>query len=109
MTTGKAISQGGHAFKLLTKHVLENDPTLAAAYFADGMGTNVVLKSKNLNQLERAHRDAMAAGLPCVLIDDEGHIMPPHFDGNPITTALGIGPCKRADIHHISKKFSLVQ
>ena len=73
------------------------------------MGTNVVLKSKNLRHLERAYAEAKAAGLPCVLIQDEGHIMPPHFDGNPIITALGIGPCRRSDIKQINKRFNLVQ
>ena len=70
------------------------------------MGTNVVLKSKNLFHIERAFYDAKAAGLPCVLITDEGHIMPPHFDGSPIITALGIGAALRADAHHITKRFN---
>lgn len=108
MTAGKAAAQAGHAFKLLTKHILEDDPQLATSYFDDGMGTNVVLKSKNLFHLERAFHDAKATGLPCVLITDEGHIMPPHFDGRPIITALGIGPARRNDIHHITKKFNCV-
>lgn len=73
------------------------------------MGTNVVLKSKNLNQLERAYREAKAAGIPCVLIEDEGHVMPPFFDGSPIITALGIGPATREQVQHITKKFNLLQ
>lgn len=73
------------------------------------MGTNVVLKSKNLRHLERAYLEAQAAGLPCVLIQDEGHIMLPHFDGKPIITALGIGPCRRDEIQRINKRFNLVQ
>lgn len=109
MTTGKTAAMAGHAFKLLTKNMLENDPYLAREYFADGMGTNVVLKSKSLNHLERAYHGAQAAVLPCVKIVDEGHIMPPHFDGSPIVTAIGIGPCRRDEVHHITKKFNLVQ
>lgn len=109
MTPGKAASQSGHAFKLLTKNVLENNPYLAKEYFADGVGTNVVLKSKNLNQLERAFYKAKEAGLPCVLVEDEHHIMPPHFDGSPIVTALGIGPVTRDQVNHITKKFNLLQ
>ena len=109
MTPGKAASQAGHAFKLLTKNVLENNSHLAEQYFADGVGTNVVLKSKNLMQMERALYQAKEAGLPCVLIEDEHHIMPPHFDGSPIVTALGIGPVTREQVHHITKKFNLLQ
>ena len=73
------------------------------------MGTNVVLKSNNLIQLERAFYQAKAAGLSCALIEDSGHIMPPHFDGSPIITALGIGPARREDIQHITKKFNCVK
>ena len=109
MTPGKAASQSGHAFKLLTKNILENDPQLAREYFADGMGTNVVLKAKNLSAIERAKHYAEAAGLPYALIVDSGHIMPPYFTGEPIITALGIGPCRRSDIEHITKRFSLVK
>lgn len=109
MSAGKAASQAGHAYKLLTRHMIMNDPQVASAYFADGMGTNVCLKSKNLFHLERAFESAKAAGLPCVLITDSGHIMPPHFDGSPIVTALGIGPCLRSDIHHITKRFNILK
>jgi len=109
MTRGKCSSQTGHAYKLLTKNVVENNPTLSNEYFDDGMGTNVTLKSKNLSQLERAYDNALDAGLPCVLITDEGHIMPPHFDGEPIVTVIGIGPCRRAEVHHITKKFNCVK
>jgi len=43
MSPGKAASQAGHAFKLLTKQIITEQPALAAAYFADGdMGTNVI-------------------------------------------------------------------
>lgn len=73
------------------------------------MGTNVVLKSKNLFQMERAFHDAKAAGLQCVLITDEGHIMPPYFDGSRIITALGIGPALRHDAHPITKKFNCLK
>ena len=108
MTPGKASSQLGHAFKIITKNILENEPALARQYFGDGIGTNICLKAKNLNSLQRAHREAMDAGLPCALITDEGHIMPPHFDGSPIITALGIGPCRRDEIEHITKRFNCI-
>ena len=109
MTPGKSSSQLGHAFKLLTKNIIEDDPQTASEYFSDGVGTNVCLKAKNLNSIERAYQEAISAGLPCDLIIDQGHIMPPHFTGEPIITALGIGPCRRSDIEHITKRFSLVK
>ena len=109
MTSGKAASQLGHAFKLLTKNIIEDDPQTASEYFSDGLGTNVCLKAKNLNALQRAHYEATAVGLFCEFIVDEHHILPPYFDGNPIITALAIGPCYRRDVQHITKRFSLLQ
>lgn len=109
MTPGKSASQLGHAFKLLTKNIIEDDPQTASEYFSDGMGTNVCLKAKNLNSIERAYQEAVSAGLPCVLIIDQGHVMLPYFNGEPIITALGIGPCRRSDIEHITKRLNLVQ
>lgn len=107
MSGGKLASQAGHAFKMLTKQ-LHDDTELFNNYFADGdIGTNVVLRAKNLNQILLAHDKALAAGIPCSLISDQGHIMPPHFDGKPIITALGIGPATRDDIQHITKRFNL--
>jgi len=71
------------------------------------MGTNVCLVAKNENQLIQAYDAAIAAGLNAVKIIDEHHIMPPYFDGRPILTAIGIGPARRSQIHHITKKFSV--
>jgi len=102
----KIASQTGHAFKLLTRN-LRNNPELDDAYFADGMGTNIILKARNINSIERALNEATSAGLPTSLIIDEHHIIPDTaFDGSPIITALGIGPCKRSEIEHITKRFS---
>lgn len=110
MSPGKAASQAGHAFKLLTKQIITEHSVLAADYFSDGdMGTNVVLQAKNQFQLERAFQEAKAAGIPAELIIDSGHIMPPHFDGDPIITALGIGPASRDQIKQITKRFNCLK
>ena len=102
MTPGKASSQIGHAFKLLTRKLMLEDPQLAEEYFEDGLGTNVCLVAKNEYALERAYEQAIAAGLFCDKVIDEHHVMPPHFTGEPILTAIGIGPCRRSEIHHIT-------
>lgn len=110
MTPGKAASQSGHAFKLLTKNIITSNPLLAEEYFSDGgIGTNVCLTSNNLEKLINAHEECKRIGIPSFLIVDEGHIMPPHFDGSPIITALGIGPAKRHDVKQITKRFKLYQ
>jgi len=77
-------------------------------YHADGVGTKVVLKAKNIAQLLKAYDKAQAAGVPCALIEDQGHVMPPHFNGDPIITALGIGPATRDAVSHITKRFNLI-
>lgn len=73
------------------------------------MGTNICLKSKNLHQLQRSYEMAKDAGLLCELIIDEHHIMPPHFNGKPIITCLGLGPAKRSDIDFITNRFNLLK
>ena len=109
MTPGKSAAQAGHAFKLLTRKIMLDDPQVAEAYFADGMGTNVCLIAKNEFALERAYEQAIASGLYCERVIDSGHIMPPHFNGEPILTAIGIGPCRRDEIHHITKRFNCLK
>ena len=108
MSPGKAASQAGHAFKLLTKNCILHNPKLADEYFSDGgIGTNVCLSSHSLEQMLQAHELCKEANIPSFLVVDEGHVMLPHFDGSPIITALGIGPIDRASVKHITKKFKL--
>jgi peptidyl-tRNA hydrolase len=61
-----------------------------------------------LQQLERAYFEAQQAGIPCSLITDSGHVMLPHFDGSPVVTAVGIGPCTRQQANHFLKHFKLL-
>lgn len=110
MSAGKLAAQTGHIFKLLTRLICKNYPNLEKQYFADGSGTNVVLEAKNLNQLIRAYNEAEAAGLPCILFEDEHHVIPgTAFDGSPIITCLGIGPARRHEVDHITKRFKCVK
>ena len=108
MTPGKLASQAGHAFTDVLWECLRTDPALAAAYQDGPGGSKVVLSARNLHQLERAARECAAAGLTHVLFEDSGHVCLPHFDGSPVVTALGIGPCTRAQARHILKRFGTV-
>lgn len=107
MTSGKTASQAGHAFLNSFIESTKTRPEVSAFYQRDGIGTKCCLTAKNEHQILAAHEKAMAAGIPCSLIYDSGHIMPPHFDGNPIITALGIGPARRHEINAITRKFPL--
>lgn len=108
MRPGKMAAQAGHAFLDAFELCRMSDPIKAIEYQGDSHGTKIVLEAKNLTQLLRAKEMAEQEGLPCALIVDSGHYMPPHFDGNPIITALGIGPCRREEIKEITKRFKLL-
>lgn len=107
MPPGKIASQAGHAYVNAYINSLNQRPEIAEYYQRDGIGTKVCLVAKNQDQLIRAYELAQAQGLPCSLIIDQHHVLPPHFTGEPIITALGIGPARKDEIHHITKRFSL--
>jgi PTH2 family peptidyl-tRNA hydrolase len=73
------------------------------------LGTQIILQAKDENALLQAHKAAKEAGLISSLIIDEGHILLPHFTGQPIVTALGIGPCTKEEANSITKRFQLVK
>ena len=105
MPAGKLAAQAGHAY---TDSIAQADSEVVAAYrnAATG-GSKVALKAKNEFALIRAYNEAKEAGLPCSIIVDRNHILPPHFDGSPIITALGIGPCKHSEAKQITKRYQL--
>lgn len=106
MPPGKLASQCGHAFLNAHDKAKELRPDITAGYKGTGNGTKIVMYAKNQGQLIRAWRELTALGIPCDLIIDRGHVLPPHFDGKPIITALGIGPAYRDEIAHITKRFT---
>ena len=69
-------------------------------------GIKICLEAKNLHALERAYNEALTAGLPCVMITDLGYTV---FEGQPTITAVGIGPCKKEEVHHILKRYQLMK
>lgn len=102
MTNGKTAAQSGHAYTNTLLTAINQDKL--QDYESIGkIGTKICLVAKNLLQLEKAHDKAQELGIPCSLITDEGHIMLPHFDGNPVITALGIGPITREQSKFLSK------
>lgn len=107
MSPGKMAAQTGHAFLDTYDQCRKEYPDRAIEYQSGRHGTKVVLSAKNEFHLLSIYENVKSSGIPCVLIIDENHIMPPHFDGSPIITALGIGPCTRKEIHHITKRIQL--
>lgn len=105
MPSGKAASQAGHAF---LDTYLTAPATLRAAYHADGMGTKIVLIAADEVALRALHERAISLQIPSALITDSNHVMPPHFDGSPIVTALGLGPAARDQALPITEGLKLM-
>jgi peptidyl-tRNA hydrolase len=107
MPTGKCCAQAGHAYTDALYDASDRRPDLFRAY--RGGGSKVTLKARHLDDLLKAQAAILAAGIPCALVTDEHHVLPPHFDGSPIVTALGVGPCTKAEARPYLKKFPTVK
>lgn len=105
MTHGKAASQAGHAFQ---DSFLTASPDLTKAYLADG-GTKIVLTVPGERELCDLFHKAKLAGLPCAMVVEKGHVMPPHFDGSEIVTAVGIGPVMRSAAKALTRDLPLMK
>lgn len=106
MDIGKAGAQLGHAFCDSLEDARRKDPNLVANYRNDEKGgSKVALRVRNQNQLLRAYNEAREAGLPCSIVVDREHVIEgTAFDGSPIITAVGIGPCTQEQARHITKR-----
>ena len=102
MPPGKLAAQAGHAF---VEAYLASPPEEASEYRRESVGTKVVLRGR-LRQLLMAADRCEREGIPFALIEDSGHVLPPHFDGSPVVTALGVG--LSPDAVRITKKFQLL-
>ena len=106
MSPGKIASQAGHAYLGAFLNCQQLDPDLLAQYLKHFPGTKVCLKASNLDALLRAEAEAIFSRIPCSLITDSG--CPDFFNGQPIITAIGLGPAKESDIKHITRRFQLL-
>lgn len=108
MPIGKLAAQAGHAYTDSLMNCLDINPELVKKYRYNNEGSKVTIGAKNLDLLLKAKEKAEIFGLPHALIVDKNHILPPYFDGNPIITALGIGPCTKEEAKNIVKKFKCI-
>lgn len=109
MDIGKLAAQSGHAFEMTHSLALNMRPEITSQYKGSGNGTKICMYAKNLPHLIKAYRWLQERSLPCYLIIDRGHVLPPHFDGKPIITALGIGPVYRTEVEDIIKKYTMIK
>lgn len=110
MPPGKLSAQAGHAYTDTLLQAQKTDPSLVADYRDRGKGgSKVTLRSKTLHKLLRAYNEIRDLGIPCTVVVDQNHILPPHFNGDPIITAIGVGPCTQDQVRHILKRFNCVK
>lgn len=108
MSAGKLAAQAAHAHAQTLIAYLMRHPEHAAHFHAQGSsGSRIVCIAKNEQQLLSAFDQARRLDLPCALFSDSGHVLPPHFDGNPILTGLGLGPAPREVLRAITRRFPL--
>jgi len=103
MTPGKIASQTGHAY--LGAFLASQGSPEHSAYASLSPGTKVCLQG-NLQEIGRAVEKLERAGIPHYLVIDSG--CPDFFDGQPIITALGIGPATKSQISNITRRFQLL-
>lgn len=104
MTPGKSASQAGHAY---LESFVKTDRRTSLRYL-DAGGTKIALQAPDLSTLESLHVAVLAADIPCALVVESGHVMPPSFDGSPIVTALGIGPVDREIARPLVRRLRLM-
>nr|WP_273456355.1 aminoacyl-tRNA hydrolase [Nevskia ramosa] len=108
MPPGKLAAQASHAHaQSLIAYLLRHPEHLSHFHDLGVSGTRIVLLAPHENALLRAYDQARQLDLPCALFRDSGHILPPHFTGEPIITALGLGPAPRDALRPITRRFSL--
>lgn len=106
MDAGKAAAQAVHAARLSLLRYLQHHPDHAIEFLTqNSVGSVVVLDAPTLDDLQRLATLATLDALPWALFVDSGHILPPHFDGSPITTALAIGPVHQRRIKPLVRKY----
>ena len=106
MPPGKTAAQAVHAARLSLLHLLKKEPHRIDEFVeANCCGTVVVLVAPSKDQFERAAREAANAKLPVAVFTDSGHVLPPHFDGSAVVTALGIGPAPRESVRPLVRRF----
>lgn len=104
MPAEKLAVQSGHAFAETILRAHEADPDLVARYRATSHA-KIVVRAKNLNELERVRAEAEAAGVPCTFIVDEGRTI---FN-EPTATVCAFGPSLRGDLPAFLRRLRVME
>ena len=110
MPPGKGAAQACHAARLSLLRYLQSAPDRLAEFLdKNSAGSVVVLDAPNLDDLERLAVLASRHDLPWALFIDSGHVTAPHFDGNPIPTALAIGPALKQRLKPLVRNYDCLK
>jgi peptidyl-tRNA hydrolase len=102
-------SQAGHAFLDAFLQAQSQRPETIAPYKLNH-GIKIAMGAKSLAHLELAHREALEAGIPAVIITDLGYFgVSEELKNKPNITALGIGPARKEEVARILKRFQLLK
>lgn len=108
MSSGKLAAQAGHAYGDTLHQAEKIDPSRISNYRNEEKGgSKVLLAAKKERDLIKAYLQLKEEGIPCAIVVDRNHIHLPDFDGSPIITGLGVGPCTQSEVKHILKKFQV--
>ena len=106
MDAGKTASQAGHAY---LGAFLQASKEIQEKYhdrFPESPGTKICLQADNLGQIILAETEAKRLGIPYFRVIDSG--CKNFFGGEPIVTALGLGPATKDQIKSITGRFRLL-
>lgn len=101
MGAGKIASQASHA---ALGAFLKSSKERQEEYHKDGLGTKICLACPNEYKLREVYDLAVSIGLSAVFIEDSGNNT--IFNGITTATAVGIGPCTKAEVKFL-KRFQL--
>lgn len=106
MNPGKAAAQAGHAFVEALLACQQQNLTRYRDYRELGLGTKICLRAKTLADLEAIQAECRRRQIPAKLITDSGCVN--FFAGRPTVTALGVGPAKKSELHHVLGRLPLL-
>ncbi len=103
MGTGKTVAQGAHASLMSYFEAEKADKTIAKQWLDTGE-KKIVLKVRDLSDLEKLFKAFKYKKVPCALVTDAGlTALPPGT-----VTALGVGPWTSAEIDQFTSTLKLL-
>jgi peptidyl-tRNA hydrolase, PTH2 family len=103
MSKWKLAIQSGHAFSWLTEKLVKEGSNTFAEYQAMS-SPKIGVEVKNEPMLRRVLDEAEKAGIPALLVEDEGRT---EFNGVKTPTVVAFGPSLREDLPPFLKRLQI--